>query len=228
MVAAAELANLDLDLIALQEVDRHWGSRSQHADVAAEMADALGYHVFFCASITDGDRQYGNAVLSRSPLLECGRVELSPHVAWDPANHETEPRTAAWARVEHPEPTMLINVHLANALGFVSTAITAAQTERLIQLVEELRTRFTDHLLVACGDFNLPPQAAEISLLHAALPRQSGDEPTWPVHPFQYRGWEEQPPPHFAVDHVFSTRPLRTWLGQSQVSDHLPVLAESQ
>lgn len=226
IACAHELSSESLDLIALQEVDCHWGERTEGADVTEEMASLLNFHFFFCPSIVDRERRYGNAVLSRFPVLESGRVELSPQVAWDRANHETEPRTVAWVRVERPEPAIFLSTHLANALHFASTRTTMAQAERLTGLVSELSEAFLGHKIVLCGDFNLEPEAPEITLLESVIPRRSGSEPTWPVQPFEYKGWQEDPPPRFAVDHIFCSSPMRTWLGQSRLSDHLPLFGQ--
>lgn len=226
LAAADYLVGQQPHLVALQEIDCRWGERSDWEDVSGEMAQRLRYECLFCPSIRDGSRQYGNAILSRSAMLETGQIVLSPNVAWDRDNHETEPRTAAWARVEQPRPTVLVSVHLANALHFASTPITGTQASTLAGLVQQLQNDFPKHLLVLAGDFNLPPEAPEIKQLDALLPRQGPAEPTWPVHSFSYHGWQEEPPPKYCVDHLFSSRPARVWLGKSRVSDHLPLLAE--
>jgi len=221
-----ELAALDLDVVALQEIDCRWGERSDNADVAKEMAELLGCHFFFCPSINQGGRQYGNALLSRYPIVESGRVELSPQVKWDRSNHETEPRTAAWIRIELPQPTVVVTTHLANAIGFASTMVTGLQADRLTSLIADLGRIFPQHLRILCGDFNLTPDSPEIALLASVLPRRSGDIPTWPVQPFEYKGWAEDPPPRFSVDHFFANSPLEVDLIDSKLSDHLPLVAE--
>jgi endonuclease/exonuclease/phosphatase family metal-dependent hydrolase len=64
------------EIVGLQEVDRHWSSRSNFADQASELATVLNMHMVYAANL-DLDppapgqprRQYGTAVLSRYPIL---------------------------------------------------------------------------------------------------------------------------------------------------------------
>lgn len=73
---AAAIADLDADLVGLQEVDRNWSGRSGFADQAADLANRLDMHLAFAASLSRrrrrrGDKQhgqYGNALLSRFPI----------------------------------------------------------------------------------------------------------------------------------------------------------------
>ena len=69
---AAAIRDLDADVVGLQEVDVHWGARSEWADTAQELADRLGMRVFFAPIYSldppaEGQprREYGVAVLSR-------------------------------------------------------------------------------------------------------------------------------------------------------------------
>lgn len=57
------------DLVALQEVGRHW-SRGPDGRTAAEVAKALGlrHHVHVPAIITERDERYGTALLCRWPI----------------------------------------------------------------------------------------------------------------------------------------------------------------
>ncbi|MFI2376235.1 endonuclease/exonuclease/phosphatase family protein [Streptomyces sp. NPDC018964] len=81
---AAALRDLRADVIGLQEVDVHWGARSDFTDEARALAEKLDMRVFF-APIYDLDpageggerRQYGVAVLSRHPVLEAENHEIT-------------------------------------------------------------------------------------------------------------------------------------------------------
>ena len=63
------------ELVGLQEVDRHFGTRSNFVDQATYLADSLGMEVVFGANLDldplapgEARRQYGNAILSRHPI----------------------------------------------------------------------------------------------------------------------------------------------------------------
>ncbi|MEU2599286.1 endonuclease/exonuclease/phosphatase family protein [Streptomyces hirsutus] len=81
---ARALRDLDADVVGLQEVDVHWGDRSDFVDEARALAGKLGMRVFF-APIYDLDpaaeggerRQYGVAVLSRYPVTEAENHEIT-------------------------------------------------------------------------------------------------------------------------------------------------------
>jgi endonuclease/exonuclease/phosphatase family metal-dependent hydrolase len=67
------LAATEADVICLQEVDRHYGARSEGVDQALLLSRALGMQLAWGPAIdlpgTPQRRQYGNALLSRRPIL---------------------------------------------------------------------------------------------------------------------------------------------------------------
>lgn len=81
---AEAIRDLDADVVGLQEVDVHWGARSDFVDEAQALAERLDMRVFF-APIYDMDpvaqggnrRQFGVAVLSRHPVLEAENHEIT-------------------------------------------------------------------------------------------------------------------------------------------------------
>ncbi|MFE9923707.1 endonuclease/exonuclease/phosphatase family protein [Streptomyces sp. NPDC005774] len=81
---ARALRDLDTDVVGLQEVDVHWGNRSDFVDEARALAGKLDMRVFF-APIYDlypavegaERRQYGVAVLSRYPVIEAENHEIT-------------------------------------------------------------------------------------------------------------------------------------------------------
>lgn len=88
---AAAIAELDADVIGLQEVDRHWGARSLDLDLARELADRLDMHVGY-APIYSFDppvegaprREFGVAILSAHPILEFTNHDLTRLSTQDP------------------------------------------------------------------------------------------------------------------------------------------------
>lgn len=66
-----------VDVVGLQEVDRHWGERSDFVDQAAWLADELDMHVVYGANLDldpaqpgEPRRQYGTAILSERPIRD--------------------------------------------------------------------------------------------------------------------------------------------------------------
>ena len=72
--AAAVIAELDADVLALQEVLRPSGRPD---DPVVEVAEALGYHLAFVVTRHHRRGELGNAVLSRWPLVGALAIDLS-------------------------------------------------------------------------------------------------------------------------------------------------------
>src|SRR3978361_1142670 len=72
---AQVLAAADPDVICLQEVDRHFGDRSENVDQGLLLARALDMQLAWGPAIDEPQpdgrpaREYGNALLSRLPIL---------------------------------------------------------------------------------------------------------------------------------------------------------------
>ena len=144
------LAATDADVVCLQEVDRRFGARSEHADQAAELAGALDRELVFAPSLqADDGGEYGNALLSRLPVLD-GRVHRLPGSG--------EPRTALRAVLRVPGGALtVVATHLANR----SRADRAAQASALAELAG------ADG--VVAGDLNAGPGSPELAALRARL-----------------------------------------------------------
>jgi endonuclease/exonuclease/phosphatase family metal-dependent hydrolase len=78
---AAVIREVDPDAVGLQEVVR--GTGADHADQAAYLARTLGMRLVMGETRAFGDGTYGNAVLTRLPLLGFERFDLS-HPAREP------------------------------------------------------------------------------------------------------------------------------------------------
>lgn len=71
------LADVDADIVMLQEVDRGV-PRSRRHDQAAELGAALGYdHVEYAPNVTLKYGVYGNALLSRHPIRDALNIDLT-------------------------------------------------------------------------------------------------------------------------------------------------------
>ncbi|HEV7870096.1 MAG TPA: endonuclease/exonuclease/phosphatase family protein [Modestobacter sp.] len=149
------LADADPDLICLQEVDRHFGERSEHVDQALLLSRALDMQLAWGPSIDEFPRagqaerrQYGNALLSRLPIL-ASDVHPLPGAG--------EARSALRTRVELAGGALWVTTtHLSNA----SAADRAAQAAAVAALhTDPSRTG------VLVGDLNTGADAAELGVL---------------------------------------------------------------
>jgi endonuclease/exonuclease/phosphatase family metal-dependent hydrolase len=151
---ASVLAALDADVICLQEVDRHFGDRSEDVDQALLLSRALDMQLAWGPTIDEprgGElpaRQYGNALLSRLPIL-ISDVHPLPGGG--------EPRVALRTMVELDGGTLWVT----------ATHLTTDSADERAAQVAALAALHTDDMAagVLVGDFNARPDAPELAVL---------------------------------------------------------------
>ncbi|HEX6498168.1 MAG TPA: endonuclease/exonuclease/phosphatase family protein [Micromonosporaceae bacterium] len=216
---AEAIRQLHPDVVGLQEVDVHWGARSDFVDEAQALATRLGMGVFF-APIYDFDppaagaprRQYGVAVLSRYPILEA-------------ENHDI---TRLSTQVPNPVPApapgfaeVTVNVRGAHVHVYCTHLdYRSDPTVRRMQVADTLRILAADSgPKVLVGDLNAQPGAPELAALWQDLRDTApGGANTYPaIDPVK------------RID-VISVSPDITVVGTHTLatvaSDHRPVVAD--
>lgn len=199
----------DPDVVALQEVDRHYGERSAYVDQPAWYAERLGMEAHYAATVRlpaphpgAPEREYGLALLSRLPFT-------------DPLHHpytfvSGEPRGLVAATVDwNGTPVQVINTHL-------SVSAAASRTEEARELAERLTD--LDQPVVVAGDFNARHRAPELS----------------PIRDLLTDSWRAGFGPGLTcagrrIDFIWATpslRPVRSRVLLSLASDHFPVVTE--
>jgi endonuclease/exonuclease/phosphatase family metal-dependent hydrolase len=226
-------ADRRLDLLALQEVDRNWSERTNRADVAAEIAGRLDWHYTYAPAISvatpgEGQREYGNAILSRWPIDSSTIHHLGEGISRDESDHSTEPRVALETLIRTPGgPLRFIGTHLANTRHLHSNRITQIQGSRLARLVWEGRAVAPT---ILAGDLNARPERPEVGMLETILREVDPHRlPTWPTREIRYRDWSEPAGPTHKIDYIFASPELRVIDGAPDESyahsDHLPIIA---
>ncbi|WP_324273920.1 endonuclease/exonuclease/phosphatase family protein [Blastococcus brunescens] len=171
---ATLLASADADVICLQEVDRHFGDRSEDVDQALLLSRALDMQLAWGPAIDEprpGDqppRQYGNALLSRLPILVS-----DVH----PLPGSGEPRSALRTMLELDGGTLWVT----------ATHLTTRSPQERADQVAALAALHTDDMAagVLVGDFNARPDAPELHPLRERftdaweLAEDRGDQAGW-------------------------------------------------
>ena len=151
-VIASNLAEIDADVIALQEVWEHGGT-----NFAAQLAAKLGFHYVFENCMNVGDTGFGNAILSRWP------IETTDKVALYGKEQTGEARLAIYAEIDGPRGKIpLFTTHLN--WKFDQSHIRQKQVADLARFIDSKPSlKFPP---VLCGDLNADPDAEELRMLN--------------------------------------------------------------
>lgn len=215
------ISRLDVDIVALQEIDENsrWSGSFDHL---AYLRDHTGLpHMAYGITNRRAGRfhlNYGNALLSRWPIVHAETVAFGRRVIGE--------KGFLYAEVERAKDRRLpiLNVHMHHR----SRAHRLKQVLRLMHFLDEQHHRRTAHWLVPpiiCGDFNNPAHWPDAT---ATLLGYLEERNNYALLPKGVRTFPS-PWPQSALDYVYlpqecrdpSAEVVRTYL-----SDHRPVLVE--
>jgi endonuclease/exonuclease/phosphatase family metal-dependent hydrolase len=217
---ARQITSLHPDVVGLQEVDRHWGARSKWADEPAQLAARTGMHVFFApiyslppSTAGAPRREFGVAVLSRSPILRS-------------ANHSI---TRLSTQEPNPKPAQapgfaeaLISLHGMTFRFYVThldyRADPSVRTAQVADMLRIMRPGGAPQVLV--GDMNTSADAPELAPLREKLRDAWRGEGgfTFPARN-----------PTSRLDQIYRTPGLHarhTTVPDTLASDHRPVVTD--
>lgn len=200
---AGVLAELDPDIVALQEVQ--WHDDAEH-DQLGRIARELDMETVAAATMRKGGAWFGNAVVSRLPVVDHARFELG--------RGDGEPRCAL--RVDVGSGASVLSV-VTTHLG-LTLRTRHAQMDRLVSVLAEVANR----ALVVMGDFNAwIPRRDVARRLGRRFGAGSGGRTFPAVRPL------------LPLDRIWAVPPgvIHSWhvhqSMQSRIaSDHLPVCAD--
>jgi endonuclease/exonuclease/phosphatase family metal-dependent hydrolase len=206
---AAVIRSEQPDIVALQEVDRGV-ERTQRRDLLAELATLTGMrHRAFGKTIDHQGGQYGNAILSRHPIVQQTNTLLT----------QREPGERRGVL------QVVVNVRGRQVAVLATHFDVRNGEERLLgvrQIEGQILPGLADYPLVLAGDLNEAPDGEVYRRLSARLSDAwsagEGEGYTVPVDSPDRRIDYIFLSPHFAAD---SARVLR-----SEASDHLPLVVK--
>ncbi|MFD5071185.1 endonuclease/exonuclease/phosphatase family protein [Streptomyces sp. NPDC058369] len=221
----AALRSLDADVIGLQEVDVHWGDRSQWRDLAGELGRRLRMHVSFAPiysldPVEEGGprREFGVAVLSRYKILSAENHDLTRLSTQDP-NPVPAPAPGFGEVVLKVRglPVHVYATHLDYRGDPSVRTAQVADTRRIMAEDRQHERRPVRQILL--GDFNAAPTAPELAPLWQEL---TDIEPGGPTYPAQG--------PVQRIDYVAvskdTVRVRDAAVAETLASDHRPVVAD--
>ncbi|MEZ0470282.1 endonuclease/exonuclease/phosphatase family protein [Luteimonas salinilitoris] len=179
------LRELRPDVIGLQEVLQHEALRNQAEDIA----DALGYEYHFVSTAPqDEAKRYGNAILTRHPILERSERRLRPL---------EDSRTVAHVRIAvDGRPVDIYDTHLHH-----TAEGGAMRAEQLADVLAHIDENDDGTPMVLMGDFNAEVTLPELQpltdrYLDAFGSTHPGDDVTT-LNPHYF------PDRHERIDHIF-------------------------
>jgi endonuclease/exonuclease/phosphatase family metal-dependent hydrolase len=211
------------DVVLLQEVDEGV-PRSREMDLAPELAAALGYpHVVVGHNVTLRKGRYGNATLSRFPIL--GRRNIDLTIGRHKRRGCQHTSLALTTRAGHSHRLEVFNLHLG---------LSARERDRQVELLARSRELASlpasDVACLVGGDFNdwrslLQPLFAILLRFRSATDRSLAGRQPIPTYPAFF--------PRGPLDRIYYRGPLRLLsvrrcrLRLSRIaSDHLPIVAD--
>jgi len=204
---AQVIENSNPDIVALQEVSRGWVI-SGRLDMLTWLSQRL--HLPYVFGPT-ADPFWGNAILSRYPIIECSQHDLPPRDL---------PVLRGFIVAQ-------INLVDGDYLQVIATHYHHVEEDTHVrQLQSEAVLDFWDGAgsTVLLGDLNAQPYDPEMEMLRQAglVDALSGTEsPSAYTHPSAN--------PRQRIDYIWVSPDLKvsdTWVPVSNASDHLPVVAE--
>src|SRR5690625_819373 len=220
---AEVIAEYQPDVVALQEVDRHWGERSHFQDQVRFLEEKLGMNSFF-GEIYNFEseeedipsRQFGLAILSKPDIVRQKNHPLSRL-----STQSEEPGLQLMPGF--PEITIEkegIEIHIFNThLDYRGDPmVRIAQVEETMEIMDS-----ADEPMILAGDLNARPDAPELSPLFNRLEDVWAQKEADPGFTFP----SDQPDRR--IDYILHSGQFRVtnaFTVQTEASDHLPVVAD--
>ncbi|WP_166345362.1 endonuclease/exonuclease/phosphatase family protein [Phytoactinopolyspora limicola] len=211
------IESTDADIVALQEVDRHFGGRSRFLDQTWWLGRRLDMTAIYGADLALPPpdigrplREYGNAILSRHPIVSWDHVPLP---AWP--GHESRGVLRASIMVDGDEPLSVWTAHLSHE----NPDQRVEQARAITRILPDPLTR-----LVLTGDMNDVPGSGTM----AELTRSLTD--SWATHHDEPGGTYDSVSRSIRIDYVLTAPDLDVkaveLVDVGDASDHLAVIAE--
>jgi endonuclease/exonuclease/phosphatase family metal-dependent hydrolase len=201
------------DIVALEEVDKGV-ERTARRDLTEELAALTGMTGYFNNNFFFQGGEYGNAVLTRFPIL----TSTNSH----------------YQMIRPKEQRGIIQLTLdvkGRKVVFMVTHIDyrADDTERVLNAdeIREIIKPYQGMPMILCGDFNDRPGSRTYKKMHEIF------ADTWELAGQGDGLTFSSISPHKRIDYIWilpatSIVPIKAWVPNTQASDHYPLVADFQ
>ena len=203
---AQTIKSFDPDFVGLNEM-RMKGEHPEYTDQVPELARQAGYPYWYFAKALDvnGQNPYGNAILSRYPILFAETIPV-PDPVYRPQGRHYETRCLLHVKLDVPGGLDVFVIHFG-----------LNPTEQ-VNAVETVIANLTDSRAVLMGDFNVSP---EDPVLNPIRQRMFDTARLFPG-PLQSYPSDK---PNVKIDYIFVTPDLKATFADIPaivMSDHRP------
>jgi endonuclease/exonuclease/phosphatase family metal-dependent hydrolase len=198
------------DIVALQEVDKGV-KRTDGRDLPAEFAKLTGMTVVFSNNFHYQGGEYGNAILTRFPVLT--RTNLHYQMLYT-----NEQRGVLQLTLDvGGKQLYFMDTHIDFRPGDAERLKNVGELKQLVAAHHDLP-------IIICGDFNSKPDSST----HKDMSEFLTDP--WPLCGKGPGFSFPADAPNRRIDYAWisqeTIRPLRAWVPQTEASDHRPVMFE--
>ena len=209
---AEVIRTMGFDICGLNEVRRNDGTEHD-IDQAKVIADQLGYHFVFAKAIDHNGYEYGNALVSKYPILSARAVPIAVPV---------EKRISGQTRYED-RVLLIAELDVAEKPLTVMICHFGLHPDEIQLAVDTIRTEQKKLMgaVVLMGDFNLLPTSTYYARLASFLKDSTAD----PALPLTFPSHD----PNRKIDYLFTTEDVCvTGVSAPAITqtDHCPYIAE--
>ena len=226
------IRRVDPDLCGLNEINVYLQSyldtnrlTKTATDQPRYLADATGlpYRFFGEATSWDGRGAYGNAVISKYPVLDAESVPIPNPKFYDEPGKYYEPRGIAKVKLDIAGGITILQVQVGLAVSESQNAVVT-----LCKLIDEAQGP-----VILMGDFNMCP---DNFLLDRIRQRLTEVTPKGEGYVHSFPSWTHEsdvPPaqkicPYCKIDYIFVSKhftPVTCEVLKERASDHMPMVA---
>jgi endonuclease/exonuclease/phosphatase family metal-dependent hydrolase len=218
------LEEVQADIVCLQECTINNPTYNVNIDVPGLLAEKLGYYKYFVPVYPDtGDGLYGNAILSRYPILSSRNVFTQIGKS-NTTDYSQESRVYIELVLDTPTgPLTVGTTHMSYVHKFAVTDAKKRETDMLVHELSKNKERF-----YFSGDLNALPESYVLQEVSKVLTHVGPDvvQNTWDTKNFNYEGFVGGAL-HWRLDYCFATPDIAVVSSKiipTEYSDHLPIV----
>ncbi|MDN4071868.1 MULTISPECIES: endonuclease/exonuclease/phosphatase family protein [Fictibacillus] len=209
------------EIIGLQEVDVHWGSRSLFEDDMKLLAEKLHMHYFFAPiydlpplNAGEPNRQFGVGVLSKYPIVRAVNREIT-RLSTQVPNPVPAP-APGFAQTLINVKGIKLHVYSTHLDYRADPAVRAMQVNDMLSILKE-----SSRQKILFGDMNAQPNAPELKPLFSTLHDTWNSTELGLTFPANH--------PSSKIDYILTSTRIRSsssYITSTLASDHRPIIAD--